>query len=187
MTTEINLKLPCLLLPVLAETLLVPASTVAEIILYEKSAIEVLPDVPAWFIGMLSWRGGQIPVAILEKMDPYLSWDGIAGQQPELHKQCYIAIINRSTKINSNMAVQKFRQYPFFSIIVQRPPKLIRVSHKSLSISDKAKVNDPRFIMEIKIEENVAFVPNVDSAWKIIDALPSRLQWLGKIVRRNGG
>ncbi|HXH54492.1 MAG TPA: chemotaxis protein CheW [Gammaproteobacteria bacterium] len=187
MITEKNVRLPCLLLPVLAQTLLVPTSSVAEIIPYKESDVEILSDVPAWFLGMLSWRGIQMPIAILEKMEPYLSWDGIVGQQSELHKQCYIAVINRVTKINSNIVVQKFRQYPFFSIIVQGTPKLIRVSHKSLSISDTAKLADPRLIMEVKVEEHVAFVPNLDSVWKIIDTLPARLQWLGKIVQRNGG
>jgi chemotaxis signal transduction protein len=160
MRTETNKHLPCFLLPVLEETLLLPTSAIAEIIAYKKSEVEILSDIPAWFVGILGWRGIQIPVAILEKMEPYLSWDGIIGQQSTLDKQCYIAVINRITKINSHIEAQKFRQYPFFSIILQGAPKLIWVSNESLSTSDK-KMTDARFIMEVKLAGNVAFVPDV--------------------------
>jgi chemotaxis signal transduction protein len=185
MTIEANKPAPCLLLPVVARTLLLPTAAIAEIIPYKKSDIEILPDVPAWFVGMLSWRGIQVPVTILEQMEPYSSWDGIIELQSK-PQQFYITVINRIAKINSNIAVQKFRQYPFFSIVLQGAPKLIWVSNKDLNRDDKSAMTDSLFLMEAKVEEKVVLIPNLESTWAIIDTLPSRLQWLGKIVRKSG-
>lgn len=179
--------IPSLLLPVEKRMLLLPTAAIAEIIPYKKPEVEILPDVPAWFVGMLNWRGTQIPLAILENMKSYVEWEGNLEPKLETGNKCHIAIINRITKINSNIEVQKFRQYPFFSIILQGAPKLIRIFREALKTNDKNKVADPRFIMEVKLEEGDALLPNLDTCWKIIDTLPSRLQWLGKIVRRGGG
>lgn len=186
MITETRVHLPCLLLPVFTEMLLLPASAIAETIAYQKSEVEILPDVPTWFVGMLSWRGIQIPIVFLEQMESYVSWNGVE-RSLETHKQPYIAVVNRITKINSHIETQKFRQYPFFAMVLEGAPKWIRVFKESLTMNDKKQMTDPRMIMEIKIEKNVACVPNLENAWKIIDTLPSRLQWLGKIGRKTGG
>lgn len=179
--------LPCLLLPVEEKMLLLPTAAVAEIISYKESEIEVLSDVPAWFLGMLNWRGTQIPLTTLENMESYLSWDNIKGQKSETRDKFHIAIINRITKINSDIQVQKFRQYPFFAIALKGTPKLTRISREVLNMDHKSTAIDPQFIMKVKIKEDIALVPNLVSFWKIIDTLPSRLQWLGKIIRRGGG
>lgn len=186
MISEKNAHLTCLLLPILGKTVLLPAAAVVEIISYKKTEVEVLPDVPSWFVGMLTWRGIQIPAAILEQMEGYLAWNGIVEQQPALQKPSYVAVINRITKINSNIEMQKFRQYPFFSIILQNSPKLLRIFSHSLDVCDQSEIKDARFTMKVTTGENTAFIPNLNNAWEIIDALPSRLQWRGKIVRRNG-
>ncbi len=186
MTSAKNTYLTCLLLPIFGKTVLLPAAAIVEILSYKKTEIEVLPDVPSWFVGMLTWRGIQIPAAILEQMESYLAWNGIIEQQPALQKPSYVAVINRITKINGNIEMQKFRQYPFFSIILQDAPKLLRIFSQSLDESNQSEIKDARFIMEVKAGGNTAFIPNLNNAWKIIDTLPSRLQWRGKIVRRNG-
>lgn len=185
MTIETRVHLPCLLLPVFTGMLLLPASAIAETIAYQKSEVEMLPDVPTWFVGMLTWRGIQVPLVFLEQMEPYASWNGIA-QSSEPNKQPYIAVVNRITKINSNIEAQKFRQYPFFAMVLEGTPKWIRVSNQSLSMNDKKRASDPCIIMEVKIAENIAGIPNLENMWKIIDTLPSRLQWLGKIGRKRG-
>jgi chemotaxis signal transduction protein len=187
MTPQTNENLICLLLPIFGKTILLPAAAIVEIIHYKKTEIEALPDVPSWFAGMLNWRGIQIPATSLEQMEAYLSWNGIVKQQSELENPCYIAVVNRITKINSNIEMQQFRQYPFFSIILQGAPKLFRIFGQSLEVCNQSEMIDARFIMEVKVGENTAFVPNLNNAWNIIDTLPSRLQWRGKIVRRNGG
>lgn len=187
MITDAVENLLCLLLPVDKQKFLLPTSAIMEIITYKENEVEILSDVPAWFVGMLNWRGTQIPLTILENMKPYLEWDGGVESTLETRNKCLIAVINRITKINSNIEVQKFRQYPFFSILLRGTPKLIQVSRKTLKIDDKSKVENLRFIMAVKLEEGNVLLPNLETAWKIIDTLPSRLQWLGKIVRREGG
>lgn len=187
MIIETAKKLPCLLLPVEGKTLLLPTAAIAEIISYKTSEVEILSDVPVWFIGMLSWRGVQVPLTSLEKMESYLTWNGIVEKEPESNKPSYIAIVNRITKINSNIEVQKFRQYPFFSISLRGRPKLVRVSEETLKYDNKSKTTDARFLIEVQVEKDITVIPNLDNVWEVIDTLPSRLQWLGKIVRRGGG
>ena len=56
----------CMLLPLSSLNLVIPNSGVAEIIGY--STPRPVPDTSDWFLGVVSWRGVDVPVVSLEEM-----------------------------------------------------------------------------------------------------------------------
>jgi chemosensory pili system protein ChpC len=160
-------NLPCLLLPVQEKNLVLPMAAVAEIIAYEEPI--ALPDVPNWFLGLLTWRGIQIPLTRLEKMDSYLAWDSTVAQKSDTQNKAQIAIINRITKSENT-------GYPFFAIVLKNTPKLFRLSQTMIETESQPQAADFRFVLTVKVGEEISFVPNLESLWKVIDTLPLRLQ-----------
>ncbi len=169
---------PCLMLSLQDKTLLVPSEAVAEIIPFEEpKSIEESPD---WLLGVLSWRGINIPLGYLEKMESYLTWSRGEIKHIEDKHKFFIAVINRIYKIDTQD--QKTNQYPFFSIVLKNIPKLFRITKDGIKVVNKAKEGDPRYLMEIKIQNDRAFIPDLNALWKMIDSLPPRLQWFRQIV-----
>ncbi len=174
MTSE---ALPCLLLPLQEKNILLPSSAIAEIIPYEKP--KTISDIPKWLVGILNWRGINIPLVLLEKIESPLAWNAGSGEAMEdPTRKFHIAILNRVYKIQSD----KNNQYPFFSIVLKNVPKLYRVSNEGVKMITQYSAADSRFIMEVKVQNDYAFIPDLQSLWKMIDALPSRLQWFRQII-----
>ena len=175
------LTLPCLLLPLSAQNILLPSAAVAEILAYEKPK-EVL-DCPKWLIGILTWRGVHIPLAHLENMASHLEWNFSEEmtQLPENSKRC-VAVLNRATQIPGDSQQDRSDRYPFFAIVLENSPKLKHLSEEELRITTQFTEKDKRFLMEIKAQDDSAFIPNIESLWEMIDALPARLQWFRQII-----
>jgi len=171
--------LPCLLLPVREKILVLPSSAVAEIISYEKP--KEISDAPDWLEGILNWRGINIPLTYLEKIGPPLDWNTPKSEEGEEVKKRYVAILNRTQKTQGEES-DKMNRYPFFGAILQDVPKLQRISEDAVKIVTQFPEDNPRYIMEVKTHGDYVLVPNLPKLWKMIDALPSRLQWFRQIV-----
>jgi len=170
--------LPGLLLPLEGHTLLLPSSAIAEIIPYEKP--NPIPDIPKWFMGVLTWRAIHIPLIILEKVESTVDW-GEDKTPPVLTDKTHIAIINRDSKIQGEGQNSASTKYPFFSILLKNVPKMCRLTESTLKLVTKT-TDDPRFLMEVKIQDDYVYIPNLPNLWKLIDALPSRLQWFRQVI-----
>ncbi len=176
-----TIAIPCLMLPLHQKNILLPSMAVAEIIDYEKP--KQIADVPQWLLGLLTWRGVPIPLAHLEKMDSPLAWN-TSRQDIEVppQKKYYIAVINRSKKIVSDHQDKQANPYPFFAILVEGVPKLYHVYESAMKIVTQFPPEDKRFLMEVKIQNDCALIPHLESLWTMIDALPARLQWFRQMV-----
>ncbi len=66
----------CMFIPIKAQTLVVPAETIAEMALVAP----IFPDNsgPDWFLGFYSWRNGRVPLLSFEK----LNGESVAGINP---------------------------------------------------------------------------------------------------------
>lgn len=177
MTTVI----PCVMLPLHQKNILLPSMAVAEIIPYEEP--KQIADVPQWLLGFLTWRGVPVPLAYLEKMDSPLAWN-TRHQEMDSKKlrKYYIAVINRSKKIVHDTQEKQASRYPFFAILVEGVPKLYHVYESVMKIVTQFPPEDKRFLMEVKIQNDCALIPHLESLWTMIDALPARLQWFRQIV-----
>ncbi len=132
-------------------------------------------------LGILTWRGVPIPLTQLERMDAPLAWN-VSSQEIEIDpKKSYVAVVNRLQKMNDDNP-QKANSYPFFSILVEGAPKLCRVYEEGLKLLTQFPPEDKHFLMEVKIQNDRAFIPNLESLWGMIDALPERLQWFRQII-----
>jgi chemosensory pili system protein ChpC len=173
--------LPCLLLPLPSGKIVLPTSAVAEIIPYEKP--ETIPDIPVWLLGILTWRGIHIPLVGLEKMEAFLSWNKNTEEEvPDKTDSYSIAILNRIDKKISNNLDDSSHQYPFFSILLKGVPKLYRVAKDGIKLVAEQPEGNKRFILEARVQNDNACIPNLPYLWDIIDGLPSRLQWFRQIV-----
>jgi len=175
-------NLSCLLLPLQNKNLLLPSSAVAEIIAYEEP--KSIVDIPGWLLGILTWRRIQIPLAYLEKMESYSAWGKKSEEQSveDKHK-LHIAVINRAYKIEAkDEQNEKVNRYPFFSIVLKDAPRLFRISKDDVTKVTEPNTTDPRFLMEVKVKNDNAFIPDLTVLWKMIDTLPSRLQWFRQVV-----
>jgi chemosensory pili system protein ChpC len=174
--------LSCLLLPLPDKNIILPSAAITEIIPYEEP--HKLSDTPHWLFGILTWRGIQIPLTSLENIESHLVWNVVDPLESEKKENTvHIAILNRTYKIQEDVeSPQKSTKYPFFAIVLKRIPKLYRISSEDVRILKEVGADDFRFIMEVKIYNEYAFIPNLSNLWGIIDALPSRLQWFRQIV-----
>jgi len=174
--------LTCLLLPLQEKALILPSSAIAEIISFERP--KLIPDIPKWLVGISTWRGIQIPLTHLEDMESHLVLSESPQHEAEVQDlKHHVAVINRVNKIQNEAQVPTGDKYPFFSIVLKSVPKLYHLTQESIKLVSQFPENEnSRYLMEVKVKNDYAFVPNLPSLWKMIDALPSRLQWFRQII-----
>lgn len=107
--TEEQDGITCMLVPIKAQTLIVPQVTIAEMALVAP----IFPDNsgPDWFLGFYSWRNGRVPLLSFEK----LNGESVAGINPNGR----IAVFN-TTGIADDV--------PFMAIPTQGIPKTVKVN-----------------------------------------------------------
>ena len=171
--------LPCLLLPLISQKIVLPTSAVAEVIAYEKP--ENVADIPSWLLGILVWRGVHVPLVNLERMEHFLSWNKKTEEVGIAENHLYsIAILNRIDKKVSQKTEDTY-QYPFFAILLKGVPKLYRLAKDGVKLISQQET-DKRFLLQARVQSDDVFVPNLSYLWEIIDGLPSRLQWFRQVV-----
>lgn len=101
-------SIPCMMIPIKAQTLLVPCVSVAEMAMVAP----IFPDNsgPDWFLGFYSWRNGRVPLISFEK----INGESVAGINPNGR----IAVFNH-TGVSEDV--------PFIAIPTQGIPKEIDV------------------------------------------------------------
>lgn len=109
--------IPSLLVPVLGQQLLLPTVSVAEMLPYQKPQMRDVDvaTLPAWFLGMVRWRGVLIPMVSYEALN--------GGDIAPIKGVSQMAVLN-STGVNSDM--------PFFCFPTQGIPRLSRVNKESV-------------------------------------------------------
>ncbi|AJQ93480.1 chemotaxis protein CheW [Gynuella sunshinyii] len=131
---------PCLLIPTQGKSLLLPNVTVAEVVGYTEP--RPLENAPAWFLGFMFWRGEQIPV---------LSYE-LANQEVQVSKtvSARIAVMNGSGTHN---------RLPFFAVVVQGIPRMVRVGSEDVEQSQENL--GPAEAMAVKTALGKAYIPNL--------------------------
>jgi chemosensory pili system protein ChpC len=171
--------LSCLLLSLEDKNLILPSSAIAEIMPYENPRI--LPDMPNWIIGILTWRDIQVPLADLEKMEDRIAWQDTSIVEPQKTPDHRIAILNRIYKMPKK-ELNENSKYPFFAIVLKHNPKFYRISSEEMGLVKEFPAEERRFLMEVKVRTEPAFIPNLRQLWEMIDTLPSRLQLFRQTV-----
>ena len=130
-----------LYLPVSHQQLLLPNVSVAEVVGYQQPIKSI--DSPEHFLGIVRWRGIDIPV---------ISYEIANGQKAgKKASNARIAVIN---SIGDN-----HEKLPFFAIVTQGIPRLVKVSNDLIKKSKKKMGAADAAIVKVDGEE--AVIPNI--------------------------
>lgn len=136
--------IPSYLVPLQKSQLLLPASAVAEVIPYEP--LQRIEDTPEWFLGILGWRGVQIPV---------ISFETLTSSRGSFS---LVSVASASLTIVRGLKTKE--SVPFYAIVAQAVPELIQISEDTLGESQE-EIEETELAI-VKIGENSLSVPDLE-------------------------
>lgn len=135
--------IPCMLLPLLDQTLMVPTVTVAEMgVIKPFTNVNNTPD---WFLGFYDWHNMRVPVICLEALN------GVASAK--FNAKGRIAVLN-NTGVSEHM--------PFIAILTQGIPRMARVEEKDIE-EDREKARNNFDVMVVRVESESYSIPDVSA------------------------
>jgi len=139
MADELPEQIASLLIPMVGRPLLIPNVAVAEIVSWdEPQKQEGSPD---WLLGTVDWRGVDLPVVSLERMNSSEIDDADVGQR--------LAVINGVGEC----------KLPFYAISVQGLPRLVRVYPEEMSSEEPSE--DPAYDTLVMVSGERAVIPDL--------------------------
>ncbi|WP_206054918.1 chemotaxis protein CheW [Nitrosococcus wardiae] len=132
---------PSILIPLQDQTLLLPRTTIAEVIPF--IAPDPLQDAPQWLYGTLRWR---------EQLLLLISFEALQRKPaPPLSKQTRIVVFNSVTRLSKRK---------FYALIIQGIPQLILARADNLSAFPKPP-NSPLLHCCAEINQCPVVIPNL--------------------------
>lgn len=145
--TSSNESLPCFIVPMCTDPIIVPSVTVAEVIDYRPP--EPLVGAPHWFMGTVDWRSLTLPVISFER------YNHISESRQGTNSR--IAIMN----VVSNQHYMRF-----FSVMVQGIPKPVSVVAANLQKQDESMTDG--VAMKVLLSGQIALIPDMDNIERAI-------------------
>lgn len=138
-----NLIMRSLLLPLENSQVLLPSSTVTEVLPYSRS---VAPQEgwPEWVVGGIAWHGRQIPVVSLEHL-----FDGVT---PEPSFRTRVAILN---------AVGESDELTHYALISRSIPRLVTLEQRMLELDEAALLPDG-VKCRARLARQPVYIPDLD-------------------------
>jgi len=137
----------CLLLPQQNATLLLPNTVIAEVTDYTPP--ETTEHSPDWFLGILSWRGRNVPL---------VSFDNFFEESSQGTPR-QLAVLN---SLNGN------REIPFIAITISDLPRLVQVDQDSIEYIESGEHDDEQndeqdaILARVNFSGEFAVIPNID-------------------------
>ncbi|MBN8736913.1 MAG: chemotaxis protein CheW [Xanthomonadales bacterium] len=137
------------MLPVTGGRLLVPNTTMAEVITYAHPA--PIGGAPPWLLGRLAWRGWGLPV---------LAFSALAGTAD-----------NESTE-NTRVAILKalsgYPRLPYFGVLTQGFPRLTLISEDILGSDEDAGALPIGVREQVRVHGEPAWIPDLAAVENLI-------------------
>lgn len=130
------------MLPVTGGRVLVPNTTMAEVITYAQPA--AIADAPTWMLGRLAWRGWGLPVLAF----PVLA--GVAEQEP-----------TENTRVAILKALSGHARLPYFGVLCQGFPRLTLISEEMLIPDDASGAVLTGVREQVRVHEESAWIPDL--------------------------
>lgn len=131
------------LIPLADMRLLLPTTCIAEIIDWQEA--EAVDDAPAWWLGMLEWRGLRIPL---------LSFEAANGRaHGEVSRRGRIAVLN---------GIGGDPDLPFYALQLQGIPHLILVDQANIDTIAEAEESLPLVLESAMLQEQEVLIPDQD-------------------------
>ena len=126
------------------QAVLLPVDTIAEIIPYEP--LQRIDDTPDWFLGLLGWRGVQVPVVSFEMLTV------------ERASFSLVSVASASLAIVRGMTDQQ--SMPFYALVSQTQPAAHDISAEMLF--ETGEETERMESARIRFHNDVLSVPNLD-------------------------
>jgi chemosensory pili system protein ChpC len=137
-------SLPTYVVSMQKQGILLPQAVVAEIIPYEP--LQRVEDTPDWFLGLLGWRGVQVPVASFEM----LTVERASFSLVSVSSACLVIVKGLSDQVG----------LPYYATVAQTEPRLIELLEEMLIATGEmpARTETDR----VRFEDAVISVPDLD-------------------------
>lgn len=126
------------------QAVILPVDVVAEIIPYEP--LQRMEDTPEWFLGLLGWRGIQVPVVSFEMLTV------------ERASFSLVSVASASLVIVRGDTDQAL--LPFYALVAQTDPLAHQIIDETLS-GTEGKIERTE-IAKVRFNNDVLSVPNLD-------------------------
>lgn len=131
-------------IPTGAADLLLPNAAVAEVTGYQDPTL--LPSAPDWLLGMVTWRGCNVPLVSLRRAD-------VAPEQGAHGQRAYLIICYTPS---GNAAL------PYVGIRADGPPRLARLTAQTL-VPAQIEIGNLFVLHGLIHAERPAFIPDMDA------------------------
>ncbi len=123
---------------------LLPADAIAEIIPYEP--LQRIEETPVWFLGLLGWRGVQVPVVSFEMLTI------------ERASFSLVSVASASLVVVRGHADQQ--ALPFYALVSQTQPVFQEISEEMLF--ETGEPVEHTEVSKVRLGNDVLSVPNLD-------------------------
>lgn len=133
------------LIPLEGIRLVLPNTSIAEVVTHQSIEEADYDNAPTWVIGQIQWRGIKIPL---------LSYESAVGheQSDASAKSARFVVINAGTYTDT---------LPFYALVAQGIPRLMALNESA--IIDAPEQNDiPYVLRNTLIDANPAIIPNLE-------------------------
>ena len=142
-------EIHCMLIPTNQETLLLPTSTMAEVIDY--STPEPMNEAPPWLLGQVEWESRQVPIfsfsALINGTD--------VGEVPSKSKIMILKSLSDSARV------------PYLGLLLgDLPQPVIIKADKLVETGDEKKALG--VYSRITVDENEAIIPDLDRVTHLV-------------------
>ena len=137
-------SLPTYVISLQKQSVFLPRSSVAEIIPYEP--LQRLEDTPDWFLGLLNWRGIQVPVASFEMLTV------------ERASFSLVSVSSASLVIIKGLNSKEMLQY--HAMVAQTIPRLEELNEEMLVDSEESTA--PTEAARVRYGDELISIPDLD-------------------------
>lgn len=143
--TEQRADIRGVLIQVQGGSLLLPNAAISEVLAYAPP--EPVGDAPDWLLGVIRWRGWQVP------MISFAQLSGLADETARLGNKVVIL---------KNLADQT--RFPYYALLTQGFPRLVTVARDALHLHDEASdVPLPDGVQaRVLLREDPALIPDLE-------------------------
>ena len=121
-----------------------PQSTVAEIIHYEH--LQRVEDTPDWFLGLLGWRGVQVPVSSFEMLTVERASFSLAS------------VSSAGLVIIKGLNDQD--DLPYHAMVAQTTPRLVELTAEMLF--ETGETPEKTETARVRFEDDIISIPDLD-------------------------
>ncbi len=137
-------SLPTYVVSMQKQGVLLPRAAVAQIIPYEP--LQRVEETPDWFLGLLGWRGLQVPVASFEMLT--------------VERASFALVSVSSASLVIVRGLNNPEELPYHALVAQTAPRLVELTPEMLF--ETGEEPEKTEISRVRFEDSILSVPDLD-------------------------